>query len=93
MTDPVSWLLVERGWKVFAADGEQIGTVEDAVGDTAQDIFSGIHVNLGRLKPAKFIPAEHVAEIREGEIRLDLMPDEARVREFFEPGERPQARR
>ncbi len=37
--DPVSSLVIERGWKVSAADGEQIGTVADVVGDTVDDMF------------------------------------------------------
>lgn len=89
MSDPVSWLMIERGWKVQSSDGEQLGRVEKTVGDDTNDIFSGLEVSIGLLKSAKFIPSEHVAEIVEGEIKLDLTADEARTLEFPEPGVRP----
>jgi hypothetical protein len=89
MNDPVSWLMIERGWKVFSSDGEQLGRVEKTVGDDNSDIFSGVEVAIGLLKAAKFIPAERIAEIVEGELRLDLTADEARTLEFPEPGVRP----
>jgi hypothetical protein len=87
MSDPVSWLVVERGWKVFGSDGEHVGTVEDVVGDADEDIFSGLRVSFGVLRQARFVPAEHVARIEEGDVHLDLTSREARVSEFDEPGQ------
>jgi uncharacterized protein YrrD len=75
VADPVSWLVVEPGWKVVAADGEEIGQVEEIVGDSNEDIFNGVAVSTGLLGKAKYVPAERVAEIVEGEIRLDLPAD------------------
>ena len=74
--DPVSWFLVEHGWKVVAADGKAVGSVEEVVGDTGKDIFNGISVSPGLLKRPKYVPAERVAEITEGEIRLAIPKDE-----------------
>jgi len=74
--DPVSWFLVEHGWRVVAADGSPVGTVEEVTGDTGQDIFNGISVSHGLLKRSKYVPAEQVAEITEGRIRLALSPEE-----------------
>ena len=92
MSDPVSWFVVERGWKVFGSDGDQVGTVEDVVGDTGNDIFSGLRVAFGLLKEARFVPSEHVGRIVDGEVHLDLGSEEARERHFDEPGESHQSR-
>jgi uncharacterized protein YrrD len=88
VTDPVSWLVVERGWKVVGSDGEQAGTVEEVVGDPESDIFSGLDVAFQLHREARFIPAEHVASILDGEVHLDLPAAEARESHFPEPGER-----
>jgi hypothetical protein len=72
VADPVSWLVVEAGWKVVGSDGEEIGKVDEVVGDTGDDIFNGLAVSTGLLGKPKYVPAERVAEIVEGEIRLDL---------------------
>lgn len=62
--DPVSWLLVEPGWKVVDAQGRKVGKVDEVLGDEQVDIFHGLLVS------GKEILAERVGEIREGEIRL-----------------------
>lgn len=72
VSDPVSWLVIERGWRVVAADGREVGKVHEVVGDTGDDIFSGLSISLGLLKGHRYVPAEHVAEIVEGEVRLDI---------------------
>ncbi len=86
MSDPVSWFVVERHWKVFGSDGDQVGTVEGVVGDEESDIFSGLRVVFELRKAARFVPAEHVASIVEGEVHLDLTGGEARASDFAEPG-------
>jgi PRC-barrel domain len=63
--DPVSWLLVEPGWTVVDAEGSKVGKVEEVLGDEQTDIFHGLRVD------GEEIPSERVAEIREGEIRLN----------------------
>ena len=72
MSDPVSWLLVERGWTVRAADGEQVGTVHEVTGSREDDIFDGLTVRSGVLARPQYVAAEDVAEIREGVITLAL---------------------
>ena len=67
--------MIDPGWRVTAADGSEIGRVEEVVGDTGSDIFNGLAVSSGLLAKAKYVPAERVAEIRDGEVRLDLPPD------------------
>ena len=72
MADPVSWLMIDPGWTVVAADGTEVGKVEEIVGDTGSDIFNGLAVSTGLLGRSKNVPAERVAEIVDGEVRLDL---------------------
>ena len=62
--DPVSWLMIERGWTVVDAHGEKIGKVDEVLGDEQIDIFHGLLVD------GREILAERVAAIHEGEIRL-----------------------
>ncbi len=76
MPDPASWLVVEKGWKVVASDGTEVGTVEETIGDSNRDIFDGIAVATGLFEKHRYVPAEQVAEIVEGEVRLALAPDE-----------------
>lgn len=70
--EPVSWLMIEPGWSVVSADGQEIGTVEEVVGDTGEDIFNGLAVSTGLLGKPKYVPAERVGAIIEGEVRVDL---------------------
>ena len=72
MADPVSWLVIEPGWKVVAADGTEVGHVERLIGDTTNDIFNGIAVSKGILRTTRYVPAEHVSAITDGRIELDL---------------------
>jgi hypothetical protein len=64
VADPVSWLLIEPGWRVETSDGEKVGRVDEVLADEEQDIFSGLVVHGER------VPAERVAEIREGVVVL-----------------------
>jgi hypothetical protein len=70
--EPVSWLVIEPGWSVVAADGNEVGKVEELVGDTGKDIFNGLSITTGLLARPKYVPAERVSEIVDGEVRLDL---------------------
>src|SRR3954463_13400376 len=72
MADPVSWFVIERGWRVVDRDGEELGTIEETVGDSARDIFDGLTVGSGRLSKPRYVPAEVVGEIVEGCVRLTI---------------------
>lgn len=72
MPDPVSWFLVERGWKVVGSGGSELGTVEEALGDENADIFDGLAVAAGLLGKPRYVPAERVGEIVEGEVHLTI---------------------
>jgi sporulation protein YlmC with PRC-barrel domain len=75
VADPVSWLVVEPGWAVVGSDGTEVGKVEEIIGDSGEDIFNGLAVSTGVLAKPKYVPAERVTEIFEGEVRLDLPAD------------------
>ena len=75
MQDPVSWLIIERGWEVVASDGAKLGHVESVVGDSGKDIFNGLVVTPGLLRPNRYVPAERVGLIVEGRVELQLAED------------------
>jgi hypothetical protein len=90
VADPVSWFVVERGWEVVASDGDKLGTVEEVLGDSSLDIFDGLAVATGVLGKPRYVPAELVAEIVEGSVRLSIAGDEfGRLDEYEPPGRRP----
>jgi hypothetical protein len=68
--DPVSWLLIEPGWDVVDAEGAGVGKVAEVAGDGQLDIFDGLFVVAGFRGKRSYVPAERIAEIREGLIRL-----------------------
>lgn len=67
--DPVSWLMIERGWRVVDAEGREVGKVEAVNGDVNADIFDGLEVRRGLIE-SRYVPAEEVASIVQGEVRL-----------------------
>lgn len=68
--------MIEPGWRVVSADGAELGKVHEVVGDSGEDIFNGLGVSPGLLKSSRYVPAERVAGIVEGEVRLDIGADE-----------------
>jgi sporulation protein YlmC with PRC-barrel domain len=64
MSEPVSWLLIEPGWKVVAPDGKKVGKVDEVLADEPSGIFHGLVVD------GDEILAERIAEIQDGEIHL-----------------------
>jgi len=88
MADPVSWLMIEPGWRVEAADGTEAGRVEEVTGDSDADIFNGLAIAFSLLGSQRYVSADQVGEITEGTVRLTL--DRAaieRLPEFDEPAE------
>jgi uncharacterized protein YrrD len=75
MPDPVAWKVVEKGWSVYDSDGNQIGTVHEIAGDTEHDIFDGFGVKTSARSHVKYVPAEIVASIAVGEVRLSIAGD------------------
>jgi len=72
MADPVSWYLIERGWDVVGSDGEELGKIEETVGDSTRDIFDGLTVGTGLLSKPRYVPAELVGGIVEGRVALTI---------------------
>ena len=70
--DPVSWFLIEPGWKIVDAHGKEVGHVEEVVGDTGADIFNGLSISTGLLKGPRYLPAELVESITEDHVRLTI---------------------
>jgi uncharacterized protein YrrD len=84
VADPVSWKVVERGWRIVGSDGEEVGYVDEIVGDSNADIFSGIAMSEGLFKGRRLIPSERVAGIVEGTVTLDIPAAQAEHLEQFE---------
>jgi len=86
MADPVSWLLIEAGWKVLAADGTEVGEVDEVVGDSNADIFDGLAIATSRFGKPRYVPSEQVDEITEGTVRLSLTTAQVeQLGEYLEP--------
>jgi hypothetical protein len=86
MADPVSWLMIEPGWKVAAADGSEVGEVDEIAGDSSLDIFDGLAIATSAFGKPRYVPAEQVGEITEGTVRLQLTREQVdRLGEYLEP--------
>lgn len=84
--DPVAWRVIEQGWRVLDADGNEIGKVDQVTGDLNGDIFDGITVGDGGtvLTRARYVPSEQVAQIYQGEVVLTLRAEEAAKLEAYQ---------
>ena len=72
MSDPVSWFLIDSGWKVVGSDGADLGKVAEVVGDADSDIFNGLSVSPGLLHGNRYVAAEWVGKITVGRVELEL---------------------
>jgi hypothetical protein len=91
MGDPVSWLMIEPGWKVFAADGSEVGAVDEVAGDDGHDIFDGLAVAASAFGKPRYVPAEQVTRIEEGAVFLSISHEQAEaLGEYLEPASSEQ---
>ena len=91
MDDPVSWLMIKRGWKVYASDGAEVGRVDEITGDDSHDIFDGLAIATSALGKPKYVPAERVTTITEGRVNLSLSSEEVEgAEEYLEPATEAQ---
>jgi hypothetical protein len=91
MADPVSWFLIEPGWRVVDADGNDVGRVEEVLGDSSIDIFDGLSIASGIVARPRYVPAEQVGEIVEGTVKLALDRQAVeQLGEFEEPAVQEQ---
>jgi hypothetical protein len=81
---PVSWLMIEPGWEVVAADGEHLGKVAERIGDSNVDIFDGLSVSPGLTGKNRYVPAEQVARITQGKVVLTIEADRFRREAQYE---------
>lgn len=88
MADPVSWFVVEPGWKAIASDGTEVGTVKETIGDSNTDIFNGLAISTGLLSHPRYVPAEQVERIEEGRVVLRLDAEQVeKLGPYAEPPE------
>jgi hypothetical protein len=84
--DPVAWTLIEPGWSVVDAAGEDVGHVDEVTGDSSIDIFNGLAISSGPLGKPHYVPSENVARIYEHRVELSLTKDEIkRLGGYVEP--------
>ena len=80
MADPVAWTVVERGWAVAASDGNEVGKVNEVLGDPEADIFDGLAVGAGAvLDRPRYVPSEKVGAIEVGTVHLTIDAEEYAV--------------
>jgi sporulation protein YlmC with PRC-barrel domain len=85
-SDPVSWFVIEPGWKVVDSQGEEVGSVDEVVGDSSEDIFNGLSISPSLLSRPRYVPSEQVGAITQGRVQLKLTKDQVRhLGEFEEP--------
>ena len=85
-SDPVSWFLIEPGWKVVDSSGEEIGSVDEVVGDSSDDIFNGLSISTSLLGRPRYVPSEQVGRITEGHVQLALSGSQIeQLGEYEEP--------
>lgn len=86
MADPIAWLVLEPGHKVVDADGNDLGRVDEVLGDTVTDIFDGLAVSTGLLGKPKYVPSEIVESIDTEAVHLTVSKDEVdRLDEYTPP--------
>jgi hypothetical protein len=84
--DPVSWFVIEPGWKVVDAHDQEVGTVDEVAGDSSDDIFNGLSISTRLLGKPRYVPSEQVGTITEGRVHLKLTKDQIEhLGEFKEP--------
>src|SRR6266496_6354924 len=86
VADPVSWFMIRAGWKVVAADGTEVGEVDEVAGDDTEDIFDGLAIATSAFGKPRYVPAEQVGEITDGIVQVSLTPAQVeRLDEYLEP--------
>jgi Uncharacterized protein conserved in bacteria (DUF2171) len=84
--DPVSWFVIEPGWKVVDAQGHEVGSVDEVVGDSNDDIFNGLSISTSLLGRPRYVPSEQVGTITQGRVQLKIDSDKVeQLNEFEEP--------
>ena len=78
--------MIEPGWKVVDAQGQEVGSVDEVAGDSSDDIFNGLSISTSLLGKPRYVPSEQVGTITEGRVHLKLTKDQIEhLGEFEEP--------
>jgi uncharacterized protein YrrD len=77
-------MALQKGTPVLTEDGKEIGKVDAVVADREKDIFSGLSITPGLFDKDRFVPAERVSTMTEGEVRVTLTAEEAERLEPYE---------
>jgi hypothetical protein len=78
--------MIQPGWKVYASDGTELGKIDEVTGDSNADIFDGLSVATSALGEPRYVPAEQVTAINEGEVHLAITAHDAEaLRPYLEP--------
>ena len=87
MNEPeVSWKSIEKGARVDASDGQELGKVVEIAGDSEADIFSGLVVSLSRLGSNRFLASERVTRIWPDRVSTSIASDDVEsLAEYEEP--------
>ena len=72
----VAWLAMPERAPVMDEAGQEIGRVDELLGDREDDIFHGIVVKLNRGGPKVEVRADRIPKITTHRIYTDLAPDE-----------------
>jgi hypothetical protein len=86
----VSWKGIEAGARLVTAGGEEIGSVDEVVGDPQVDIFDGLVVSppghhAGH-RDKRYVAAERVGRIWPDRVEVDFAADElASLSPYTEP--------
>ena len=67
-----SWLQIGPGWPVIDSEGERIGLVYRVYGDRITGQFAGVDVSHSVGSTGLHVPADAIAEIEAGQIRLSI---------------------
>lgn len=73
-----SWLHIFRGWPVLDCDGASVGPVNRVLGDRGTGAFEGIEIDTGIGARPLVVPADVVAAIGLGEVKLSVARAELR---------------
>lgn len=76
---PIAWTAVLANTPVVTAGGDEVGTISEVLGADAEDIFHGIVVRHGVLSGEVMIPAQHVSQITNKRITVDLSAEAVRA--------------
>src|SRR5437870_9525228 len=78
--------MIRAGWKVLAADGSEVGEVDEVAGDDTEDIFDGLAIATSAFGKPRYVPAEQVGQITDGVVHLSLTHAQVeQLGEYLEP--------